>query len=83
MGIRDGGATVPVCWGSYRPTWLAREHQEATMDQSEVMVGAEDDGGGWPRAVELCGGALWWHGHVSDEGEVVAVRLRHVGWRGR
>ena len=24
------------------PNWLAREHQEATLDQVEVMVGAED-----------------------------------------
>ena len=27
------------------PNWLAREHQEATMDHAEVTVGAEDDGG--------------------------------------
>ena len=55
--IRDGGATVLVSWGSYRPNWLAREHQEATLDQGEVMVGAEDDGGG----LAMCGRAIRWH----------------------
>ena len=46
MAIRDGSATVPVDWGRYRLYWLAREHQEATLDQAEVTVGAEDDEGG-------------------------------------
>ena len=40
--ICDGGAMVLVGWGSYMPNWLAREHQEATLVQVEVMVGAED-----------------------------------------
>ena len=52
--IRDGGATVPVSWGSYRPNRLAREHQEATMDQAEVTVGVEDDGG----RLATCGRAV-------------------------
>ena len=46
MAIHNGGTTVPVSWGSYRPNWLAREHKEATVDQVEVTVGAEDDGEG-------------------------------------
>ena len=42
---------VPVSWGSYRPNWLAREYQEATIDQAEVTVGAENDGG----RLAMCG----------------------------
>ena len=75
MAIRDGGATVLVGWGSYMPNWLAHEHQEATMDQSKVMVGVEDDGG----SLATCGRAVRWHGRVSNEGKAVAVRLRHTG----
>ena len=51
MAIHDGGATVLVSWGSYRPNWLAREYQEDTMDQGVVTVGAENDGGG----LTMCG----------------------------
>ena len=54
MAIRNGGATILVSWGGYRPNWLAREHQEATMDQDEVTVGAEDDEGG----LAMCGRAM-------------------------
>ena len=34
---------------------------------------------GYPCAVEPCSGAPWWHGRVNDDGEAVAVQLRHVG----
>ena len=37
---------------------------------------------GWPCAAEPCGGAPWWHGHVSNDGEVVEVWLWHAGRRG-
>ena len=77
--IRDGGASVLVGWGNYRPNWLAREYLEATLDQSEVMVGVEDGGGG----VATCGRAVWWRGRVSGDGEAVAVPLACARWRGR
>jgi len=48
------------------------------MDQAEVTVGAEDDGG----RLATCGRSMRWHGHVSDEGDVVFVRLRRTRWRG-
>ena len=51
MAIRDGDATILMSWDSYRPNRLAREHQEATLDQVEVTFGAEDDGGG----LAMCG----------------------------
>ena len=54
MAIRDGDATIPVGWGSYRPNWLAREHQEFTLDQAKVTVGVEDDEGG----LATCGRAM-------------------------
>ena len=54
VAIRDDGATVPVNWGSYRPNWLAHEHQEATLDQVEVTIGAKNDGGG----LATCGRAM-------------------------
>ena len=38
---------------------------------------------GWPRVAEPCGDALRWHGHVSDDGEAVAVLLTCTRWRGR
>ena len=78
MAIRDGGATVLVGWGSYMPNWLAHEHQEATMDQSKVMVGVEDDGG----SLATCGRAVRWHSRVSDYGKVVEVQLWRIGRRG-
>ena len=34
---------------------------------------------GWPRVAEPCGGTPRWHGHVSDDVEVVVVWLRHIG----
>ena len=37
---------------------------------------------GWPCAAEPCGGAPRQHGRVSDDGEVVDVRLRRAGRRG-
>ena len=43
VAIRDGGATVLMSWGSYRSNWLARKHQEATVDQAEVTVRVDDD----------------------------------------
>ena len=38
---------------------------------------------GWPRVAEPCGGALWWHDHISDDGEAVAVPEEYAKWRGR
>ena len=55
VAIRDGGATVLISWGSYRPNWLVHEHKEATVDLVEVTVGVEDDGGG----LATCGRAMW------------------------
>jgi len=52
--IHDSGATVPVSWGSYRPNWLVREHQETTVDLAEVTVGVEDGGG----ELATCGRAV-------------------------
>ena len=51
MAIHDGSATVLVGWGSYKPNWLAHEHQEATMGQAKVIVGVEDDRG----RLAMCG----------------------------
>ena len=45
-----------------------------------MMIGVEEV---WPHVAELCGGAPWWRGHVSDDGEVVAVSLACARWRGR
>ena len=36
----------------------------------------------WPRAAKPCDSASWWHGRVSDDGEVVAVQLKHAGEEG-
>ena len=66
-------------WGSYRPNWLARENQEATLDQAEVTVGVEDGGGG----LATCGQAVWRNSRVSDEGKAVAVPLTGARWIGR
>ena len=49
--IRNGGATVLVSWGSYRPNCLVREHKEATVDLAKVTVWVEDGKGG----VATCG----------------------------
>ena len=52
------------------------------MDQAEVTVRQKMMEEGWPHVAEPCGNASRWHGRVSDEREVVAVRLRHARWRG-
>ena len=48
-----------------------REHQEATLDQAKVTVGAVND----ERGLAMCSLAVRWHGRVSDDGEAVAVPL--------
>ena len=45
------------------------------MDLAKVVGGEEGDGEG----LTTCGRAVRRHGHVSDDGEAVAVRLRCAG----
>ena len=45
------------------------------MDLAEVVGGEEGDGEG----LAMCGRAIRQHGHISDDGEAIAVSLRRVG----
>ena len=37
---------------------------------------------GWPHVAKPCGGAMWWHGHVSHNGEAIEVWLWCIRQRG-